>query len=113
MAANQTERHKLGRKGEGIARKMLGGKATKHTAPFDVVDFASGYAYEVKSMSGLSKDMKIHISDASMERKVKFATEYGLMMMLIAVVIYSPNHVETYRTGLKQCVRVNQMERIS
>lgn len=113
MAAQQIERHKLGRKGERIVAKLVNGKTTNHTAPFDVVDFASGKAYEVKSMSALSKDLKIHISDHSYERKVKFAKQYKLKMVLIAVVVYNEETVEVYSGKLKQSVRINQMKRIN
>lgn len=113
MAANQIERHETGREGEKIARDLVGGRRTVHKAPFDIVDFRSGIAYEVKSMSGLSKDLKIHISEESMARKVAFALDYGLNMVLVAVVIYSPDQIEVYRSELRSCIRVNQMERIN
>jgi hypothetical protein len=113
MAAQQIERHKLGRKGEKIVAELFNGKTTNHTAPFDVVDFTSGKAYEVKSMSALSKDLKIHISDHSYERKVKFAKQYKVKMVLIAVVIYNEEKVEVYSGKLKQSVRINQMKRIN
>ena len=76
MAATQVERHELGRSGEVIANGIVGGKTTKHKAPFDVVDFQMGMAYEVKSMSGLSKDLKIHIGKESITRKRSFARNY-------------------------------------
>ena len=110
MAANQIERHETGREGERIARDIVGGCRTQHKAPFDIVDFRSGVAYEVKSMSGLSKDLKIHISEESMARKVKFANDYGLDMILVAVVIFSPDHIEVYKSKLQSCIRINQME---
>lgn len=112
MAANQIKRHRIGRKGEAIVRKITGGRTTKHKAPFDVVDFNSDVAYEVKSMSGLSKDLKIHISEASMARKIKFANDYGLEMILIAVVIYGADNIEIYRSELRSCIRINQMDLI-
>lgn len=109
MAAQQTKRNRLGRKGETVTRQLVGGKKTTHKAPFDVVDFRAGFAYEVKTMSGLSKDLKIHITDASMARKIDFARQWGLVMVLMAVVVYSPDQVEVYKSELKQCTRVNQM----
>ena len=112
MAAQQAERHKIGRKGETVARKLIGGKKTTHKAPFDVVDFSQGYAYEVKTMSGWTVDKKIHISDVSMARKLEWAAEYELKPLLIAVVIYSPTKVEVYQSELKQCIRINQMTRM-
>jgi len=112
MAAQQAKRHALGRKGETVARQALGGKKTHHKAPFDIVDFSQGYAYEVKTMSGWTVDKKIHISDASLARKLAWAQEYGLQMVLIAVVIYSPKRVDVYQAELKQSIRVNQMTKI-
>jgi len=113
MAMNQVERHSLGRTGEEIANGLVGGKVTAHKAPFDIVDFQMGYAYEVKSMSGASKDLKIHISDESMKRKTRFAKKYGLTMLLIAVVIYRPDRIEVYEGTLVRSVRVSQMRRVN
>ncbi len=112
MAAEQIKRHKLGRQGEAIVAGIVNGKTTKHTAPFDVVDFTSRKAYEVKTMSALSKDLKIHISDHSYGRKIQFATQYNLDMILIAVIIYNENKVEVFSGELKQSIRVNQMRKI-
>ena len=109
MAAQQAERHELGRNGEAVAKQVLGGKTTKHKAPFDLIDFSAGYAYEVKTMTGFGKDNKIHIANASMARKEAWAKEYNLKMVLVAVVIYSPSHVEIYQSELKQSMRVRQM----
>ena len=112
MTNNQTERHELGRAGEAIAKATLGGRATNHKAPLDIVDFTAGYGYEVKAISGLSKDLKIHIANKSMARKKAFTRKYGLKLMLIAVVIYDPDHIEMYRSALKQSIRISQMKRI-
>lgn len=90
--------------------KLTGGSQTKHKAPFDVVDFSSGIAYEVKAMSGLSKDLKIHICESSMKRKRSFARQYGLKAILIAVVIYDENTVKVYKGSLKSSVRISQMK---
>jgi len=108
----QSEKHELGRVGERVANNLLNGKTTAHKAPFDVVDFTIGYAYEVKAMSSMSKDFKIHISDHSMARKQAFANEYGLKMVLIAVVVHDPEHVDIYSGALRQSIRLNQMARI-
>ena len=113
MAAQQAERHERGRNGEVIAQAVVGGKATKHKAPFDLIDFSAGYAYEVKTMTGWGKDNKIHISDASMARKQTWAKEYGLNMVLIAVVVYGPETVEVYQGELKQSIRVHQLTLIT
>ena len=112
MTNNQTERHELGRQGEQIAKSVLGGKTTRHKAPLDVVDFTLGIGYEVKSISGLSKDLKIHITDRSMAKKKAFAKKYGLKIILIAIVIYDENHIEMFKSTLKQSIRINQMRRI-
>lgn len=112
MTRNQTERHGLGRLGEQIANATLGGQTTNHTAPLDIVDFTTGYGYEVKAISSLGKDLKIHITSKSMIRKKAFAKKYSLKLMLIAVVIYDPDHIEVYRSALKKSVRISQMKRI-
>jgi hypothetical protein len=112
MAENQKQRHSLGRIGEAIIAKLTGGNTTNHKAPFDVVDFNSGVAYEVKAMSGLSKDLKIHISDSSMKRKKAFAREYHLKPILLAVIIYDEDNVQVYKGSLKSSVRINQMRRL-
>ena len=115
MAAQQAKRHELGRSGERYvkANGIAKGKLTRHTAPFDVVDFNNRRAYEVKTMSALSKDLKIHIASHSWERKLDFASKYRLKMILLAVVIYSETEVEVYKSELRQSVRVNQMELIA
>ena len=109
---SQSQRHELGRLGETIAKRYIHGRKTRHTAPFDVVDFSAGVAYEVKTMSALSKDKKIHISDASMARKLEFAEMYGLEMVLLAVVVYSKRKVIVYQSQLRQCIRVSQMTEV-
>ena len=112
MAVNQLDRHQIGRAGEQIVARLNGGTTTKHKAPFDIVDFNLGIAYEVKAMSGLGIDLKIHISDSSMHRKKKFAHKYGLKAVLIAVVIFDPDTVKIYRSKLRQSIRVSQMKEI-
>ncbi len=112
MAINQTDRHQLGRKGEEVILRLQGGSSTRHKAPFDVVDFNLGIAYEVKAMSGLGLDLKIHISLASMARKRSFARKYGLKAILIAVVIFDQDHVKVYRSTLKKSIRVSQMKEV-
>ena len=115
MAARQAERHELGRSGERYVKTngVTKGRLTSHKAPFDIVDFSSRRAYEVKTMSAFSKDLKIHIAAHSWERKLEFASKYGLKMTLLAVVVYSETRVEVYKSELKQSVRVNQMELIA
>jgi len=113
MAMNQTHRHQLGRAGEKVISKLLGLKTTDHKAPFDVVDFNLGIAYEVKAMSNLGADLKIHITDSSMKRKKAFARKYRLKALLIAVVIIDQDTVKVYRSSLKNSVRVNQMKEMN
>ena len=110
MAINQKDRHQLGRKGEELILRLNGGKPTTHKAPFDIVDFNLGLAYEVKAMSGLGLDLKIHISDSSMSRKRSFARKYGLKALLIAVIIFDPDNIKVYKSRLRQSIRVNQMK---
>lgn len=111
-ARDQFEKHALGRLGENIIARHTNGEKTVHKAPFDIVDFTAGVAYEVKAISGMSKDLKIHIANGSYERKINFASEYGLKMVLLAVVIYSEDHVELYKSELKQFIRVIQMTKL-
>ena len=112
MAQNQEQRHRLGRIGEAAVAKLIGGSQTNHKAPFDVVDFGAGIAYEVKAMSGLSKDLKIHICDSSMKRKRAFARKYGLRAVLIAVVIFDEDTIKVYKGTLKQSARISQMKEV-
>lgn len=109
---NQERKHRLGRKGEELILRLNGGSLTKHKAPFDIVDFNLGLAYEVKAMSGLGLDLKIHISDSSMNRKRSFARRYGLKAILIAVVIFDQDNVKVYRSRLKQSIRISQMKEV-
>ncbi len=115
MATNQTEHHELGRTGEKLAKAngIAKGKLTRHTAPFDVVDFSNRVGYEVKTMSGLSIEPRIHIAKHSWQRKIEFAAKYGLKkLVLIAVVIYSEDKIEFYQSELVQHIRIGQMKRI-
>ena len=111
-AMNQTQRHALGRKGEAIVQKITKGKKTAHKAPFDVVDFENGIAYEVKAMSNLGKDLKIHITEKSLARKIEFADFYGLEMMLVVVVIHGPGQFELYWGRIQTSVRLGQLIKV-
>ncbi len=114
MAPQQTKRHALGRTGQQAVQQILGGEQQTHKAPFDIVDFRLGYAYEVKTMSAFGVDLKVHISDESYERKQNFLATYpGLKGVLIAVVIYTPAKVELYKAELTHSIRIDQMERIN
>jgi len=92
--------HRLGRKGERLVAKQLGLKRTRHTAPFDLVDTGLGYAYEVKTVSKYST--KIHISDKSFERKRVYAEANQLQMMLVIVIINTPEDINTITMPLTQ-----------
>ena len=82
-------------RGERLVARLLGTKPTPKLAPFDVVDFASGYAYEVKTVSKLSigGSNKIHIESPAWARKQAFLDEYGLTGVLMVVVIASRDDV--------------------
>ena len=47
MAAQQAALHAKGRLGQRIAHERVGGEPTTHKAPFDLVDFGAGIAWEV------------------------------------------------------------------
>ncbi len=111
MASKREEA--MGRRGERLVARLVRGARTRNRAPFDVVDFGAHVGYEVKTMSALSKDRKVNIRADSMARKVAFAEEYGLEMVLIVVLVIDRNTVEVYSGELKRSVRVSQMERIS
>ena len=77
-------------------------------APFDLV--SNGIGYEVKTMSANSRDLKIHISDFSFQRKIDYAQKHDLKPVLVAVLI--GERVEIYQSELKQSIRINQMLKI-
>ncbi len=113
MATQQAKRHAIGRTGQTIVQRTLGGEQQTHKAPFDVVDFKMGYAYEVKTMSAFGADLKVHISDESWQRKQDFLATYpGLKGIIIAVVIYTPVKVQLYKGELRRSLRLDQMEKI-
>jgi hypothetical protein len=88
---------------------LLGLKPTPKLAPFDVVDFSNGDAYEVKTVSALalSGSNKIHIEKGAWARKQDFLDEYGLRGHMIVVVIHSRDTVAVYRVPLKQHIRIS------
>jgi hypothetical protein len=111
MAYHQKIRCKLERKGVREARKVIGtNKRQNFLAPFDLVTLDKGY--EVKTMNGLAKDLKIHIADSSLKRKLDYATKYNLIPVLLAIVVY-PDKIEVYQSRLVQSIRVSQMERVN
>ena len=107
MAARRLEQ--MATDGESLVAQLTGGTRTKTQAPFDVVDFSAGVAYEVKTVSylALTGTNKIHIEGGAWERKQRFLAEYGLRGVLMVVIIYDENHVEVYRTGLKAHQRIS------
>ena len=109
------KREAMGSRGEKLVAKLTGSgsKRTSKNAPFDVVDFQSGVAYEVKTVSGmaLSSSNKIHIETEAWIRKQAFLEEYDLMGSLMVVVLYSRSEIEVYRTELKQHVRISTVLR--
>lgn len=99
----------LGARGEELVAKLTGGEATPKLAPFDVVDFGAGIAYEVKTVSGMSLNgsNKIHIEQGAWNRKQAFLSEYGLQGQLMVVVVTDQNNVDVYRLPLKQHLRIS------
>ena len=99
----------LGAKGEKLVAKLVGTKATTRKAPFDVVDFGDGTAYEVKTVSrlALGGSNKIHIGKGAWARKQAFLEEYGLEGILVVVVIGGRDDVEVYRVALKPHLRIS------
>ena len=107
MVAQRME--KVAAQGEKLAAKLLGLKPTPKLAPFDVVDFGNGYAYEVKTVSALALNgsNKIHIENGAWARKQDFLKTYGIKGELLVVVIYSRDSVAVYRAPLKQHIRIS------
>ena len=100
---------KIAAKGERMVAKLVGAKPTARLAPFDVVDFGSGIAYEVKTVSrlALSGSNKIHIEKAAWQRKQAFLSDYGLEGVLMVVVIASRDDVSVYSLPLRQHIRIS------
>lgn len=95
--------------GELLVTKITGGERTNKQAPFDVVDFSTGVAYEVKTVSATSilGTNKIHIEGPAWERKQRFMAEYKLRGILMVVIIHDENNVEVYKCNLKQHLRIS------
>ena len=111
MAYNQSQRCELERVGVRQVLKSLNKrKRQSFKCPFDVV--TNHFGYEVKSLSADSKDLKIHISDASLKRKLDYARNHDIQPLLVAVVCYD-SRVELYQSHLTKSVRVKQMVKIS
>jgi hypothetical protein len=111
MAYNQSQRCELERVGVKSTLKFLNKrKRQSFKCPFDVV--TSHFGYEVKSLSANSRDLKIHISDASLKRKLDYARIHGIQPLLVAVICYD-SRVELYQSRLTKSCRINQMVKIS
>lgn len=105
----QKSKCRLERVGVKHARKVIScHHRNSFKAPFDLV--SGGIGYEVKSLSANSKDLKIHISRESFQRKVDYAQSHGLKAVLMAVLI--GESVEIYQSELRQSIRINQMQKI-
>tara|TARA_Y100000310_G_scaffold333905_1_gene412419 strand:+ start:887 stop:1246 length:360 start_codon:yes stop_codon:yes gene_type:complete len=108
MATRKLE--SMGDRGERKVAQMAGPKAkrTAKKAPFDVVDYAAGVAYEVKTVSQASvgRGNKIHIETAAWNRKMDFLAETGLTGKLMVVVYFNRRKVEVYRMDLVKHVRI-------
>ena len=96
-------------RGERLVARLLGTKRTTKLAPFDVVDFTQGYAYEVKTVSklALTGSNKIHIEAKAWARKQTILQDYGLTGVLMVVVIASRDDVAVYRVPLRQHIRIS------
>jgi hypothetical protein len=111
MATMQAERCSLER--VGIRHALTVCKAKRRQSfksPFDLV--TKSHCYEVKALSAESKDLKIHISNSSFERKLEYANRTGKQPVLLAVLIYETGEAELYKSELRQSVRINQMAKI-
>ena len=96
-------------RGESLVAEIVGGEPTAKKAPFDVVDFGDGYAYEVKTVSALALtgSNKIHIENKAWTRKQAFLDEYGLAGVLVVVVIADLDDIAVYRVPLRQHIRIS------
>ena len=102
---------RLGNRGEKLAQQALGGRRTQQRCPFDVLDKANGYAYEVKTQQA-KRLVRVHIQDAAYERKVEYAAKRGYMPMLVLIVIHSPWDIRMYKCVLRQHARPSNMVRV-
>jgi hypothetical protein len=110
MARNQPARNQLERQAVNAVLKLY--KASRRQgfcSPFDVIH--KHKALEVKALSSDSKDLKIHIANSSLERKLAYCQNHNKEPLLIAVVI-SENQIDIYRSELVQSIRVCQMRKI-
>ena len=105
----QKSKCRLERTGVKHARTVLNcHHRNSFKSPFDLV--SNGIGYEVKTLSANSRDLKIHISDSSYQRKVDYAQSHGLKVILMAVLI--GESVTVYQSELRQSIRINQMQKI-
>lgn len=113
-AAFQAMRHALGRLGESIAQKFFGGDLTSHTAPFDLIDWDRKIGYEIKTVRAETMESTIRIKPPSMARKMEFAAEHKLKIVLIAVVIYDEEEeiCEIYASPIRPSAKPRWMNLI-
>lgn len=111
MVKTQRAKCKLERAGVRHVLKSLNLKKRNcYTHPFDVE--SAEFAIEVKTLSADCKDLKIHIADNSLRRKLEYAVNKGKQPLLMAVLIFKTGEVELYKSELRQSVRIRQMAKI-
>lgn len=103
---------RLGKRGERIVQRLLGGRRTpKQCSVFDVIDRSQDMAYEVKCQQ-YSKHVRVHIEDDAYDRKLAYASKHKLTPMLVLVVIHRPLEIRIYLSALKQHARPSDMWRV-
>jgi hypothetical protein len=111
MVKTQRAKCELERVGVRHALKLCKAKHRQSfKSPFDLV--TKTHCYEVKTLSADCKDLKIHISDSSFERKLEYANRTGKQPVLLAVLIHETGEAELYKSELRQSVRIRQMDKI-
>lgn len=104
--------HALGRNAEEIARQYLGGELTTHKAPFDLIDWTHGIAYEIKGMLATRKELRMEMAKSSYNKKIAFSRANKLRRVLVFVIIYPDGDVELRAGTLKRTVRVHQLKQL-
>lgn len=111
-AKQQAARHSIGRYGEAIAQKYLGGELTSHKEPLDLVDWGRGRAYEIKTVNSDKMESAIRIKPPSLKRKIEFADRFNLEIVMISIVVYDreTDDVEIYGSILRTSVKPRWMK---
>lgn len=114
MAADQLKHDRLCKLGQGKAQDRVGGQPTSKKAPFDLVDFQSGIAWEVKTRSAAVVSVyPIGIEKAAMQRKRAFLRRYHLKGRLLVVVIGSTeSDISLYAGPLKAHTRISALRKV-